>query len=363
MGKFKMRSVSGSLVIHSHLPAVNSKAFMRFVDEHLLAKNGGPSHAQIGLANACPQHCEFCYSRKRSGKLLNNSEIIRLIQELKKLGVFWLGFTGGEPLMNRGIVDIVKSAGDDIALKLFTTGAGLTEELAHELKAAGLLYVSVSLDHWDEVVNDGFRGLEGAFQTALKAINIFKDAGMHISVSSVVSREMIQKNQVHNLIRFLINLGVHEAWLSEAKPADEAFWNIESVITSEEKAVLMQIQEQYNSGNEITVNYLGHFEDGSNFGCNAGNKMVYIDSFGEVSPCVFIPMTFGNIRDRRVDDILTDMKACFPTESECFINKNFELLKKYSHGQIPLGRDDSLELLKEVDFSPLPEFSLLNSSK
>lgn len=45
MRKFCLLRVDGKLIIHSHLPAVNSKAFTRFIAEHLLAKKQGPSHA------------------------------------------------------------------------------------------------------------------------------------------------------------------------------------------------------------------------------------------------------------------------------------------------------------------------------
>lgn len=359
MGKFNLLNIGGQLIIHSHLPSVNSKAFTRFINEHLLARTEGPSHAQIGLTNACPQNCRYCYNKNRSGELLNTAEIKQLIQELKKMGVFWLGFTGGEPLLNKDIVEIVKSAGDDCAIKLFTTGSNLTEQLAAELKKAGILYVSISLDHWKEEEHDRIRGYKGAFQTALRAIDIFKSIGVHVSVSAVLSREMLQGNQVQEFLKFLISLGIHEAWLSEAKPTVEAFWNEASVITEEERLSLVSLQDKYNKEGKITVNYLGHFEGGEYFGCNAGNKMVYIDAFGEVSPCVFTPMTFGNVRDKSVQAVFSEMKEHFPSESCCFINKNCKLLKKYYKRQAPISKEDTLEMMKEVRFSPMSEFSRL----
>ncbi|HWQ78761.1 MAG TPA: radical SAM/SPASM domain-containing protein [Anaerovoracaceae bacterium] len=352
-------SVDGQLILHSHLPSVNSKAFTRFINEHLLARTEGPSHAQISLTNACPQHCQFCYNRGRSGELLSTAEIKQLVQELKKMGVFWLGFTGGEPLLHKDIVEIVRSAGDDCAVKLFTTGFNLTEQLAKELKEAGLLYVSVSLDHWEEEVHDRLRGCQEAFRTALRAIEIFKSTGVHVGVSAVLSREMMQGNQVREFIEFLIRLGVHEAWLSEAKPTVPTFWHEAAVISEEERLRLVRLQDQYNKEGKITVNYLGHFEAGEHFGCNAGHKMVYIDAFGEVSPCVFTPMTLGNIRDASVQAIFSEMRERFPSESCCFINKNYPLLKKYYQGQSPLSKADTLEMMKEIRFSPLSEFARL----
>jgi hypothetical protein len=67
MRKFRVRNVGGNLVLHSHLPPVNSVAYTRFIDEHLLGGTPGPSHAQIGVTNACPQRCEYCYNRNKRG--------------------------------------------------------------------------------------------------------------------------------------------------------------------------------------------------------------------------------------------------------------------------------------------------------
>lgn len=363
LGKFKMLNIGGQLIIHSHLPSVNSRAFTRFIDEHLLARTEGPTHAQISLTNVCPQNCQYCYNKNRSGDLLHTDEIKQIIQDLKKSGVCWLGFTGGEPLLNKDIVEIIKSVGEDCAIKLFTTGEGLTEQLAVELKNAGLLYVSISLDHWNEEEHDRIRGSEGAFRAALKAIEIFKSIGVHVSVSAVISREMLHGNHVQEFLQFLISHGVHEAWLSEAKPTSEAFWNKDSVITEVERLSLVNLQDRYNKEGKITVNYLAHFEGVEHFGCNAGNKMVYIDAFGEVSPCVFIPMTFGNVRNKSMLSIFSEMKEHFPSEGCCFINKNYELLKKYYKGQTPIKKEDSLELIKEVKFSPMSKFSRLYYKK
>lgn len=359
MGKFKLINVGGQLILHSHLPSINSKAFNRFINEHLLGKKLGPSHAQISLTNVCPQNCKYCYNKNRNGELLNTDEIKHLIKNLKDMGVFWLGFTGGEPLLNKDLIEIVRNTGDDCAIKLFTSGMNLTEQLAIELKKAGLLYVSVSLDHWIEEEHDRIRGYKGAFQIALKAIEIFKRVGIHVSVSAVISKEMIKRDRVDEFLKFLIELDIHEAWLSEVKPSGEDFWNEDSVITENERIGLLRLQDKYNKEGQITVNYLGHFEGREHFGCNAGNKMVYIDAFGEVSPCVFTPMTFGNIRDKSFQAIFYEMKEHFPSESNCFINKNYGLLKKYYKGQTPISKEDTLEMMKEVSFSPMSEFSRL----
>lgn len=355
--KFTLKEIGGQLVIHSHLPPLNSKAYTRFIDEHLLAQCKGPSHAQIALTNACPQNCRYCYNKNRSGMLLDTETVIETIRELKKMGVFWLGFTGGEPLLNKDIVKITSLSSDGCAVKLFTTGYNLTPNLAQDLKKAGLFSVSISLDHHLEEEHDRIRNCPGAYKTALQAIATLKEiGGIHLSVSTVLSREMIKNNLVEDFIHFLMDLGVDEAWLCEVKPSVEENWTEDSIITRQEQTALIELQDRYNKEGKITVNYLGHFEDKSCFGCAAGNKMVYVDAFGGVSPCVFTPLTFGNIRERNIQAIVADMQKLFPGQDTCFINENYRLIKKYGFGQPFLNQEKSLQLMKEVAFGPLPRF-------
>lgn len=355
--KFRAKNIGGNLILHSHLPPLNHPAYKRFINEHVLKKAKGPSHAQVGLTNVCPQKCAYCYNKGRDGRTMDTATILRVIQDLKSMGVVWLGFTGGEPLLNRDIVRITESAAKNCAVKLFTTGATLTPELASALRSAGLFSVSVSLDHWREEEHDRARGTKRAFREALRAIDIFRNMGtIHIGVSAVLSRDMIRRNEVEEYLAFLSGLGIHEAWLSEAKPSVEAFWNKDHVITEEERRGLVTLQDRYNEDGKMTVNYLGHFEGREHFGCNAGHNMVYVDAFGEVSPCVFIPMTFGNVSEKSVSDIFVEMKSNFPSEESCFINKNFGLLQKHSAGRIPLSGKKSKEMLAEVRFGPLSRF-------
>ena len=378
MGRFPVRRHGENLILHSHLPPLTSKAYARFVEHHLLARRSGPSHAQIGLTNACPQNCEYCYNKHRHGVCMDTPTILRVVDDLREAGVAWLGFTGGEPLLNRDLVEITAyAAARDMAVKLFTTGVGLTPQLAADLGRAGLFSVAVSLDHWEAARHDASRRYPGAFKAALEAISVFKRVpGLHVSVSSVLSRDMIRTGQVETLLAFLDSLGVDEAWLSEVKPSVDGLWSEELVITEDDRREVARIQDEHNralrrSGPRtkrtslagggrrpigMTVNYLGHFEGAENFGCNAGGKMVYVDAFGEVSPCVFLPLSFGNVRERPLGEILAEMGSCFPGEDRCFVNKNYRLLGDPAAGALPLRREGSLRLLKRVEFGPVSEF-------
>lgn len=363
MRKFRLREVGGHVIVHSHLPPLNSKAYGRFVNEHLVRRNEGPSHAQIAVTGACPQHCAFCYNRDRTGKPLALAEILATIDQLADLGVFWLGLTGGEPLLRRDLAQIVEHAAARCSVKLFTTGCGLTPELARDLRSAGLFSVSVSLDHWDEDVHDRGRGYPGAFRAALGAIATFKEAGLDTGVSAVLSKEMVSKGETPRFIGFLEGLGVHEIWLSETKPAVQPFWDEALLITDAEREELIALQDRHNRTSDVTLNYLGHFESAGHFGCTAGRKMVYVDAFGEVSPCVFMPTTFGNVRERPLDEILSRMRSAFRLSSTCFISKHFEMLRARSGGRLPLPAEQSLELMRQATFTPMSRFFAIHERR
>lgn len=357
MGKFRIQKSGPSLIVHSHLPPLNSRAYRRFVNEHLGAVNGRPSHAQIGLTDACPQKCGYCYNRGRTGRPMSTETILAVIRDLEDMGVFWLGFTGGEPLLNKDILKITAAASPNCAVKLFTTGCGLTPELASGLRDAGLFSVSVSLDHTNPQVHDRGRGYPGAYREALRAIEIFKATdGLQVGVSAVLSKEMVRPEAAGPFLDFLERLGVDEAWISETKPSVLPGWDDASLISDEDRMALIRLQDERNAGGGMIVNYLAHFESGEHFGCNAGGKMIYVDAFGEVGPCVFVPLTFGNVAARNVKDIAGDMSALFPPRARCFMNAHYARMRKYAGGPLPIAGAEAIACAAEAGAGPAPEF-------
>jgi len=358
MSKFAVKRAGDNLILHSHLPPLTSPAYSRFVKQHLVSRLPGPSHAQIGLTPMCPQNCAYCYNKQRKGEPMSTRTILRVIDDLKELGVVWFGFTGGEPLLNPDLGDITAHAATDAAVKLFTTGCGLTPVLATGLADAGMFSVAVSLNHWEAARHDASRRYPGSFDAALNALRVFKAvAGLHVSVSSILDPEMTHNGDVERLLTFLESLGIDEAWLSEMKPSLDASWQDGAAITEEERRRLVALQDAYNKRGGMTVNYLGHFEGAEQFGCNAGCKMVYVDAFGEVSPCVFLPMSFGNVRDRPLVEIVEEMRDVFPGEERCFANRNFPLLREYAADGSLLNRQHSLAAVRRVEFGGPSEFS------
>jgi MoaA/NifB/PqqE/SkfB family radical SAM enzyme len=364
LSKFPVVDAGSGSILHSHLPPIDSPAYARFVRLHLIGRLRAPSHAQVAVTNACPQRCPVCYNRDRQGTPLDAGEIRRVIDELIDLGLTWLGITGGEPLLRRDLPDLIALGGTRCAVKLFTTGMGITPLRASELRDAGLFSVSVSIDHRDEPVHDRGRGYVGAWRAAVDAIQTFLAAGgLHVGISAVLGRDAIcREDEIRHLLAFAELQGVHELWLSESKPAVTSLWDQTLVLTEEERRRVAVYQDRWNAGvrrrkKGVTLNYLGHFEGAEQFGCNAGRKMAYVDPFGDVSPCVFTPFSLGNVREQPLADILADMHCRFPTEDRCFMNRNWPLMRNLSGGVLPMGRDQAVAMLEQVDFRPRSAFN------
>ena len=110
-------------------------------------------YVRISLTDRCNLRCRYCMpaagiEKLRHEDILTFAEILRIVQALAALGVRKVRLTGGEPLVRRGIVELVRAirAVPGIEQVVLTTNGVLLAELAEPLVAAGLSGVNISLD-------------------------------------------------------------------------------------------------------------------------------------------------------------------------------------------------------------------------
>jgi MoaA/NifB/PqqE/SkfB family radical SAM enzyme len=187
--------------------------------------------------------------------------------------------------------------------------------------------------------------------------------GLQVGISAALPRATIRRvDELRRLLAFAARLGAHELWLSEVKPTVTSLFDEALVLEEHERREIAAFQDGWNAGIKkrgrgVLLNFLGHFEGAEHFGCNAGRKMIYVDPFGEVSPCVFAPFSLGNVRTTALAGIVADMSQRFPTEDRCFANRNWRLVAHVSRGRLPMDRAGALALLDRVDFRPPSAFN------
>ena len=144
------------------------------------------------LTYACNLACVHCLSSsgRRDPAELTTDEAKALIDELRRLQVFYVNIGGGEPMIRRDFFEIVEHATTSgVGVKFSTNGAFLGRDEARRLAAMDYLDVQLSLDGVDADTNDAIRG-DGSYATVRRAMDNLRDAGFGpFKISVVVTRQ------------------------------------------------------------------------------------------------------------------------------------------------------------------------------
>jgi cyclic pyranopterin phosphate synthase len=196
---------------------------------------------RVSLTDRCNLRCLYCMPAEGlewapTEEVLTDDEVVRLVTvAVERLGVREVRFTGGEPLLRRGLVDIV---GRTTALaprpetSITTNGLGLTRT-ATALAAAGLDRVNVSLD---TVRQDTFAAItrRDRLHDVVAGLAAAHDAGLGpVKVNAVLLRG-VNDDQAPELLRWCLERG-YELRFIEQMPLDAQHgWSREAMVTAEE---------------------------------------------------------------------------------------------------------------------------------
>ncbi len=143
------------------------------------------------VTKRCNLRCVHCYASADPSPHpdeLTTEEGMALLEDLAQFGCPVVLFSGGEPLMRPDILDLIKKAVDlGMRAVLSTNGVLIDRALARELKKLGLSYVGISMDGLKEV-HDRFRGVKGAFEKAMEAVENCKAEGIKVGLRFTINK-------------------------------------------------------------------------------------------------------------------------------------------------------------------------------
>jgi 12,18-didecarboxysiroheme deacetylase len=124
-----------------------------------------------------------------------------LIDDLAAFGAPVILFSGGEPLVRKDLPELAEYAVQKgMRAVISTNGTLIGAKMAHTLKRIGLSYVGISLDGMQEI-NDRFRGIKGAFNSALEGIKNCQDAGIKVGLRFTINKFNVNEiPHIFNLI-------------------------------------------------------------------------------------------------------------------------------------------------------------------
>jgi cyclic pyranopterin phosphate synthase len=150
-------------------------------------------YLRISLTDVCNLRCVYCMPEhmafRKSAELLTDAELFRLISLFARMGFKKIRFTGGEPTLRRGLVDLVRHTTNQAGIRQvgLTTNGLLLDQLAQPLADAGLTSVNVSLDTRDPT---RFRELTrwGNVRDVLEGLTAATAAGLRVKLNVVPVR-------------------------------------------------------------------------------------------------------------------------------------------------------------------------------
>ena len=361
----------GQWIVSSFLPPMPSRAadqVMQAVPETptrfeamMTGRRLAPISMYVAITDRCPYRCEHCSATGREpvGDRDSN-EMKALLRAIQDMGTAIIGLTGGEPLLRNDLCDLIAAMDDRSVSFLFTSGYGLTQERARALKRAGLFAAGISLDGDEASEMDARRGHVGAFEQATQAVRFCREAGLYTLTQTVAGRETLASGKLEKIVRLSGKLGAHEVRVLETMPSGRLTKIHPSLIlTAQERKALKQFHATMNRRKDVPkVAVFAHTEDAQRYGCGAGSQHSYIDGAGNLYPCDFVPLAFGNIRDRPIAELWRAMhEQIGPPRQTCML---MELYAKHcfaSADSFPLPPEQAETCIRKLDvMNQMPGF-------
>jgi len=284
---------------------------------------------RVSVTDRCNYKCVYCRTGEMGAQYpeLQIDEYLRLIRLFVGLGVSKVRLTGGEPLLRRGLVDMVKElstwrtvAGEPLDLAL-TTNGHLLAELAAPLKAAGLNRVTVSMDAVDAATFEKITRIPGSFETVLNGVRAARAAGLTPLKINCVLLRGFNDDQLEGFARFAREEGVVVRFI-EFMPLEEGrLWTPEIVVTLKEiverigrllPLVEMPAREASETARRYTfadgVGEIGIIAPVSQPFCGACSR-VRMTSDGKIRTCLFSQVEhdlYGRLRAGADDEELRE---------------------------------------------------------
>src|SRR3989338_2601848 len=152
----------------------------------------------------CNLKCVHCYANS-TGDLdtdeLTTAEAKVMIDDVGQMGVSALLFSGGEPLTRPDFFELATYAtGKGIRVTISTNGTLISMDMAKKIKSLGITYVGISFDGIGPI-NDKFRGVDGAFEGALKGLRNLKEVGQKTGLRFTLTKHNTENlDEIFNFI-------------------------------------------------------------------------------------------------------------------------------------------------------------------
>lgn len=175
-----------------------------------------PAFNMISVTETCNLACSGCWVSQHGKKSLTPKQIDGIIEGSKSQGSYFFGILGGEPLMYKGLLDVLEKHGD-CYFQLFTNGTLLTDEIAMRLRRMGNVTVLISIEGLEEE-SDKRRGNKHVFERSLAGIRACRKAGLLFGIAASICKSNMEELMSRQHIERVAKEGAAYLWYYIYRP-------------------------------------------------------------------------------------------------------------------------------------------------
>jgi radical SAM protein with 4Fe4S-binding SPASM domain len=285
------------------------------------------------LTYRCNLACEHCYLDAGGAPLvetenfadrseLGTEECFRVIDEIAAFAPECVTIlTGGEPLLRRDILEIIRRAAErELWVVVGTNGVSITENLAKRLAEAGARGLSLSLDALDPDRHDRFRKVRGAWRNTVEGAAILNKSGLPFIVQTTAgSHNLGELEAIADFAHERLAAKVWNLYFLVPTGRGQFVSDITPAQYDEVLASLYRIQQKYDRRMLVNAKCAPHYVktmlenglppartySGGAGGCPAGTHYMGIRPNGDVTPCPYLPVFAGTLRRSSLADLWT----------------------------------------------------------
>ncbi|WLR42382.1 GTP 3',8-cyclase MoaA [Bacillus carboniphilus] len=199
---------------------------------------------RISVTDRCNFRCSYCMPKEIFGQdypflkreeILSFEEIIRVAKVASTLGVEKIRLTGGEPLLRKGVSELISQLNriEGIRYITLTTNGVYLEKYAEQLKQAGICRVNVSLDSLDPEIFKQINDMNIGPEPVLKGILRAKETGLEVKVNMVVKKG-VNESQVLPMVQFFKEKEIALRFIEFMDVGSTNGWDLKDVLTKKE---------------------------------------------------------------------------------------------------------------------------------
>jgi len=284
-------------------PALYSKPQANFFARQfykMVTSKNIPNLMSFAVTDKCNADCEHCSFfdgiDKIKKKTLTLAQSQKLIKDAQEIGVSVINFTGGEPLTRKDLPEIIRAVNKDLSTTILFTNGWFLSDRVKELKEAGLDSIFISIDSADPDRHDTFRGTKGLFARAVEGINSAILAGLSTGICCCMTPEAFKEGEFKKIIELGKKIGVHEVLFYDAVPTGRYKQRKDLIGSTDWIEEMIESAKDYNNNPDYPgILIYAYTTSYRSIGCSCGVNYLYVTPYGDVCPCDFNHVIFGNI--------------------------------------------------------------------